>query len=93
MASIVEWQSLRMQEYRYSLRNRILLGVANFFELFGIRRPIRYEPTPAVAGDYDHALHVDHPEAPSLLVQYLDKPQPKLGGSPKETEPAPHDIE
>ena len=27
---------------------------------------------PAPAGDYDHALHVDHPEAPSLLQQYLD---------------------
>jgi hypothetical protein len=90
MASIVEWQSLRMQEYRYSLRNRILLKVVDFFELFGIRRPVRYEPEPAAAGDYDHALHVDHPEAPSLLEQYLEKPQPRVGGSPKETEPAPH---
>jgi hypothetical protein len=93
MASIVEWQSLRMQEYRYSLRNRILITISDFFELFGIRRPIRYEPAPAVAGDYDHALHVDHPEAPSLLLQYLDKPEPKLGGSPKETEPAPKDSD
>ncbi len=92
MASIVEWQSLRMQEYRYSLRNRVLITISDFFELFGIRRPVRYEPVPAVAGDYDHALHVDHPEAPSLLEQYLDKPAPKLGGSPKETEPAPEDI-
>jgi hypothetical protein len=82
MASIVEWQSLRMQEYRYSL----LVGVARFFELFGVRRPIRLEP--AVAGDYDHALHVDHPEAPSLLEQYLDHPEPRLGGAPKETAPA-----
>ncbi len=84
MASIVEWQSLKMQEYRYS----VLAWIARFFELFGIRRPTRYEaPTPA--GDYDHALHVDHPEAPSLLQQYLDsKPkQPKLGGSPKQTPP------
>jgi hypothetical protein len=40
-----------------------------------------------IAGDYDHALHVDHPEAPSLLEQYLDTPQPKLGGAPKETAP------
>jgi hypothetical protein len=80
MASIVEWQSLRMQEYRYS----ILVGIARFFELFGVRRPLRYEH-PAFAGDYDHALHVDHPEAPSLLEQYLDPPQPKLGGAPKET--------
>ncbi|HNB50431.1 MAG TPA: hypothetical protein PK530_00730 [Anaerolineales bacterium] len=73
MASIVEWQSLRMQEYRYSL----LVGIARFFEMFGVRRPLRYEPTPVPAGDYDHALHVDHPEAPSLLEQYLDRPAPK----------------
>jgi hypothetical protein len=83
IASIVEWQSLRMQEYRYS----VLVGIARFFELFGVRRPMRYEQ-PALAGDYDHALHVDHPEAPSLLEQYLDKPEPRLGGAPKETTPA-----
>ena len=39
MASIVEWQSLRMQEYRYNL----IVWIARFFELFGIRRPVRYE--------------------------------------------------
>ncbi len=93
MASIVEWQSLKMQEYRYSLRNRIFIGVANFYELFGVRRPVRYEPEPVVAGDYDHALHVDHPEAPSFLEQHLEKPQPRLGGSPIQTEPSPHDAE
>ena len=82
MASIVEWQSLKMQEYRYSL----LVGLARFFELFGVRRPMRYEP-PVVAGDYDHALHVDHPDAPSLLEQYLDHSEPKLGGAPQETAP------
>ena len=88
MASIVEWQSLRMQEYRGSLRNKVLIRVTDFFELFGIRRPIRFEPEPIQAGDYNHALHADHPEAPSLLDQYLDKPsEPKLGGAPKETAP------
>ncbi|MBI3153661.1 MAG: amino acid permease [Chloroflexi bacterium] len=87
MASIVEWQSLRMQEYRYDLR----VAIARFFELFGVRRPIRFEPEPAPAGDYDHALHVDHPEAPSLLDQYLDKPEPKLGGAPKETDSSEKD--
>jgi hypothetical protein len=85
MASIVEWQSLRMQEYRYSLRNRVLLTIADFFELFGIRRPVKLEPQPTIAGDYDHALHVDHPQAPSLLEQYIEKPEPKLGGQPRET--------
>jgi hypothetical protein len=80
MASIVEWQSLRMQEYRYS----VLVSIARFFELFGVRRPMVTQ-VPAAAGDYDHALHVDHPEAPSLLEQYLDHPEPKLGGAPKET--------
>ncbi len=81
MASIVEWQSLKMQEYRYSL----LKAISLFFELFGVRRPLRYE-APVPAGDYDHALHVDHPEAPSLLAEYLPKPEPRLGGAPKETE-------
>ena len=88
MASIVEWQSLKMQEYRYSL----LIGVSRFFELFGVRRPLRYEPAPVEAGDYDHALHVDHPEAPSLLEQYLDKPEPRLGGAPQQTEPAQEEL-
>jgi hypothetical protein len=83
MASIVEWQSLKMQEYRYS----VLVAITHLFELFGIHRPLRYEP-PAVAGDYDHALHSDHPEAPSFLAQYLEKEEePKLGGKPKDTAP------
>ncbi len=83
MASIVEWQSLKMQEYRYA----VLVAITRFFELFGIHRPLRYEP-PAAAGDYDHALHSDHPEAPSFLAQYLEKEEePKLGGKPKDTAP------
>jgi hypothetical protein len=86
MASIVEWQSLKMQEYRY----RLLAGIAHFFEIFGVRRPLRFEPAPVPAGDYDHAVHVDDPGAPSLLAQYLDADsdnEPRLGGKPKETAP------
>ena len=88
MASIVEWQSLRMQEYRYS----VLMSIARFFELFGVRRPGRYE-APAPAGEYDQALHVDHPDAQSFLDQYLDqKPKvPTVGGPPKETAPGEED--
>jgi hypothetical protein len=67
MASIVEWQSLKMQEYRYAL----LIAIARFFEFLGVRRPMRYSP-PVAAGDYDHALHIDHPEAPSILAPYLE---------------------
>jgi hypothetical protein len=87
MASIVEWQSLRMQEYRYN----ILVSISRFFELFGIRRPSRYE-RPVPAGDYNEAIHIDHPDAPSLLADYLKpKPEPKVGGHPKETAGADND--
>ncbi len=84
MASIVEWQALKMQEYRYSL----LVGIARFWQFFGINRPVRYDP-PAVAGDYNEALHIDHPDAKSLLEQYLDqKPAtPRVGGAPRQTAP------
>jgi hypothetical protein len=86
MASIVEWQSLKMQEYRYWL----LVNIVRLFESVGLRRPLSYMPGPAPvpAGDYDHALHVDHADAPSMLAQYLDaqpKPEPRAGGQPKET--------
>jgi hypothetical protein len=83
MGTIVEWQSLRTQEYRYTL----LVSIARFAELFGVRRPARFEP-PAPAGSYESISHDDRPEAPSLLEQYLDsqpKAEPQLGGKPKET--------
>jgi hypothetical protein len=84
MASIVEWQSLKMQEYRYSL----LVAIARFWQLLGVNRPVRYDP-PVPAGEYQEALHVDTPNAPSLLEQYMNgKPsQPKAGGAPKQTLP------
>jgi hypothetical protein len=89
MASIVEWQSLKMQEYRYS----VLVWITHMFEIFGVRRPMRYEPQPIVAGDYDHALHSDNPDAPSLLAPYLgdSAQEAKRGGKPKETAPPDSD--
>jgi len=94
MASIVEWQSLKMQEYRHSVRGRVVLWVTQIFEIFGVRRPVRYEPDPIEAGDYDHALHSDNPEAPSLLEPYLNPPQePRVGGAPKETGPGEDKLE
>ena len=82
MASIVEWQSLKMQEYRYS----VLAMISKFWALFGIHRPVRYDP-PVQAGEYNHAIHVDHADAPSLLEQYLqNQPVPvRVGGAPKQT--------
>ena len=83
MASIVEWQSLKMQEYRYE----VLLLVNRFWDMFGVHNLKSMLP-PIAAGDYDHALHKDHPDAPSLLDQYMKlnpKNSPQLGGQPKET--------
>jgi hypothetical protein len=48
MGNIVEWQSLRAQEYRYN----ILVLISQFFELFGVRRPVRFEK-PVEAGAYE----------------------------------------
>lgn len=82
MASIVEWQSLKMQEYRYAM----IKTVAHLFGMFGIRVPIHLERVPVPAGDYNHALHSDNPDAPSLLAQYLEpRREPTLGGKPNET--------
>jgi hypothetical protein len=86
MGSIVEWQSVKMQQYRFS----ILVVISRFWALFGVIRPVRYDPPPP-SGDYDHALHIDHPEAPSFLDQYIERPNPRLGGKPKQTEPGEED--
>ncbi len=87
MGNIVEWQSLKMQEYRYTL----LLGVARFVGMFGIFKPLRFEnnPAPAQAGDFEDALH--HSEHHSFLEQYLNnqpKSEPRLGGAPNEARQA-----
>jgi MFS family permease len=88
MGSIVEWQSLKTQEYRYAL----LIAIAHLGELFGVRRPVRFEP-PLPAGEYEEAAHTEHVRAESFLDQYRasqPKPEPRLGGQPRETaEPEP----
>jgi hypothetical protein len=84
MGSIVEWQSLRTQEYRYL----ILGGIARFAELFGVRRPVRFDP-PVPAGSFDEMmLNIDQEQDHTPLAQYLINPEePRLGGKPKETGP------
>jgi hypothetical protein len=80
MASIVEWQSLRMQEYRYG----ILVAISRFFELFGVRRPVRYDP-PVESGEYERAIHASLDSEESFLEPYLTNNTPHLGGAPNET--------
>ena len=84
MASIVEWQSLKMQEYRYSL----LLGLTRFFGIFGIHRPLSFEK-PAAAGEYEDAVLSNPDDMESFMRKYLEKPgEPHIGGTPNETAPA-----
>jgi hypothetical protein len=66
MGSIVEWQALKMQEYRY----QVLAGLARVLRLFSIRLVVPQQ-LPLPAGEYDHALHSDDPAAPSFIDQYL----------------------
>ena len=85
MGSIVEWQSLKMQEYRF----RLLAGITRFWGLFGVRRPLRYEPPPVTAGDYDEAVHLDLHSAPSLLVPYMSHPPEETGAHPTDPDSPP----
>jgi hypothetical protein len=78
MGSIVEWQSLKTQEYRYKL----LVGIAKFWELFGVRRPVRFEK-PVLAGDYDQAIHEGVSD--TFLHEYIDKPPTPDPNIPEET--------
>jgi len=91
MGSIAEWQSLKVQEYRYKL----LIAITRFWELFGVRRPVRFEPPPP-AGEYDDAINASSAAARSFLEQYissLPRPEPRLGGPPPETtEPNSPDV-
>ena len=87
MGNIVEWQSLRIQEYRYFL----MMKIAGFFGMFGIFKPMRFEdqPVPVEAGPFENAMN--HGEHKTFLDEYLNKPEPRVGGAPKES--APEDLE
>jgi len=74
MGVIVEWQALRIQEYRYA----ILRALSRVLTAAGLRKPVLVEPVPA--GDYDRAVHSDHTEAASLLTPYLEANSPPSGG-------------
>jgi hypothetical protein len=69
MASIVEWQSLKMQEYRYKL----LRFALTFLGTFGVRRAV-FAKAPVSAGEYNDALHIDL-VAPSLRAIFSNQPK------------------
>lgn len=54
MASIVEWQSLKMQEYRHDL----LVKLNNLMQTLHLQG-LTLEPVPMRAGPYDPAHHID----------------------------------
>jgi hypothetical protein len=89
MGNIVEWQSLKIQEYRY----KILYGISRFFALLGIIKPVRFEK-PIPAGEFEEALKQHGPE--TFLDQYLEnqpRRTPKAGGAPSEVAPPDDNIE
>ena len=66
------------------------LLIVNIFFAFKVASVEKYEPLLTKAGDYDHAIHSDHPEASSLLDQYLQaksKRKTKTCVAPEETAP------
>jgi len=83
MGNIVEWQSLRIQEYRYFL----MVKIAAFFGLFGIFKPLRFDEqhVPVTAGPFEDAMN--HGEHQTFLEDYLKKTMPRVGGIPKESTP------
>lgn len=83
MGNVVEWQSLKMQEYRYAL----MMGISRVFGTFGIFKPMRFEeqPAPVNPGAFEDALH--HDEDKTFIQQYMDnqpKQTPHIGGAPNE---------
>ncbi len=79
--AIVEWQSLRAQEYRYQL----LVAISRFWELFGVRRPMRFEK-PVPAGDYEEVVEAIENGGPSPLEGYLH-PAPTVAAANPSLEP------
>lgn len=82
MGAIVEWQSLKVQEYRYKL----LVAITRFWEWFGVRRPLRFEP-PVIAGEFDEAIEVGHTHH-SYLEPYLNNNQDQSQAAQVKEEPS-----
>jgi hypothetical protein len=82
MASIVEWQAFRMQEYRY----RLLTAILGLVEFFGVRQSLRLEPVPVTVNRTPWTL--DRRSASGLMRSLptrrvpADPPAPKPESTP-----------
>lgn len=82
MGNIAEWQSLKTQQYRY----RLLLSIARFWEMFGVRRPVRYEP-PLPPGTYEEAVDESIPKEETFLKTHMSKREYPEGSNPSGSKP------
>jgi len=84
MGAIVEWQALKVQEYRYKL----LIAIAKFWENFGVRRPVRFEP-PVIAGEFEEAVEAGHARHSYLEAYLSPNNQVTKQSSQAKEEPSP----
>jgi len=71
MGNMVEWQSIKMQTYRYNL----MMLVVRLFGAFGVFKPLRFEESakPADPGQFEDALH--HDQQSTFLEEYIQRQQ------------------
>ena len=64
-----------------------MMKTAGFFGMFGIFKPLRFDdqPLPVEAGPFENAMN--HSEHKTFLDEYIKKPEPRVGGIPKEATP------
>ncbi len=88
MASIVEWQAFKMQEYRF----RLLIGIGGFLELFGVGQRARRAPALAAVGG---PVRARPPTAPPRIpvARFARAVPPPIrkdeAGSPEQAETTP----
>jgi hypothetical protein len=89
MASIVEWQSFKMQEYRF----RLLLGIASFMELFGVGQMTRRTPAYAFVGSNQQSVKPLQAFASTRLGTDPDKKRLSTPENKKEDSTKTMDLE
>jgi hypothetical protein len=78
MASIVEWQAFRMQEYRY----RLLTAILGLVEFFGVRQSLRLQPVPITVNGTPWTL--DRRSVSGLMPSMAARRASKVLATPKD---------